>query len=397
MVAGELMIVALIVLATIACAYPFGIYMAKVFGGEKTFISKVMRPVENFFYRFAGIKENDEQNWKQYLKSFVLFFGLGFAVLFTILSIQKWLPMNPSGFGNIRWDTGLNIATSFCTNTNWQSVGFESSLTPFSQMVGIAVQNYVSASAGLAVGIALVRGFARKNTDKIGNFWVDLTRGTLYVLVPVSLVMAIFLIWQGVPQTLGNTIQATQYMGNLKPLSQVSCIPGVHKNAETMVVDTSMQTGHPFENPTPFSNAIQTMAILFIPISLLFTFGKMIGDMKKAWSLFFVCMFLFVIGLSITMCAEMSPNPVLRNAGMASGLNMEGKEMRFGIPSSALWGQSTTVVSNGSVNGMHDSFMPLSGLVYIFNMITGEVIFGGIGVGLAGLLLYSFWQCLSLA
>lgn len=391
MVAGELMIVALIVLATIACAYPFGIYMAKVFGGEKTFISKVMRPVENFFYRFAGIKENDEQNWKQYLKSFVLFFGLGFVVLFTILSIQKWLPMNPSGFGNIRWDTGLNIATSFCTNTNWQSVGFESSLTPFSQMVGIAVQNFVSASAGLAVGIALVRGFARKNTDKIGNFWVDLTRGILYVLVPVSLVVAIFLIWQGVPQTLGNTMQATTMQGQSQTIvtgpvaSQVS-IKMLGSNGGGYF---NANGAHPFENPTPFSNAIQTMAILFIPISLLFTFGKMIGDMKKAWSLFFVCMFLFVIGLSITMYAEMSPNPVLRNAGVASGLNMEGKEIRFGIPSSALWGQTTTVVSNGSVNGMYDSFMPLSGLVYIFNMIIGEVIFGGIGVGLAGLLLYS--------
>ncbi|HNW31149.1 MAG TPA: potassium-transporting ATPase subunit KdpA [Caldisericia bacterium] len=391
MIAGELMVVALIIFATIACAYPFGIYMAKVFGGEKTFMSKVMRPVENFFYKFAGIKENDKQNWKQYLKSFVLFFGLGFVILFAILSVQKWLPMNPSGFGNIRWDTGLNIATSFCTNTNWQSVSFEASLTPFSQMIGIAVQNFVSAAAGLAVGVALVRGFARKNTDKIGNFWVDLTRGVLYVLVPISLVVAIFLVWQGVPQTLGNTIQATTIQGQSQTIitgpvaSQVS-IKMLGSNGGGYF---NANGAHPFENPTPLSNAIQTMAILFIPMSLLFTFGKMIGDMKKAWSLFFVCIFLFVIGLSITMYAEMSPNPVLRNAGVASGLNMEGKEMRFGIPSSALWGQSTTVVSNGSVNGMHDSFMPLSGLVYIFNMITGEVIFGGVGVGLASLLLYS--------
>ena len=391
MIAGELMVVALIIFATIACAYPFGIYMAKVFGGEKTFMSKVMRPVENFFYKFAGIKENDKQNWKQYLKSFVLFFGLGFVILFAILSVQKWLPMNPSGFGNIRWDTGLNIATSFCTNTNWQSVSFEASLTPFSQMIGIAVQNFVSAAAGLAVGVALVRGFARKNTDKIGNFWVDLTRGVLYVLVPISLVVAIFLVWQGVPQTLGNTIQTTTIQGQSQTIvtgpvaSQVS-IKMLGSNGGGYF---NANGAHPFENPTPLSNAIQTMAILFIPMSLLFTFGKMIGDMKKAWSLFFVCIFLFVIGLSITMYAEMSPNPVLRNAGVASGLNMEGKEMRFGIPSSALWGQSTTVVSNGSVNGMHDSFMPLSGLVYIFNMITGEVIFGGVGVGLASLLLYS--------
>jgi K+-transporting ATPase ATPase A chain len=258
-------------------------------------------------------------------------------------------------------------------------------------MIGIAVQNFVSAAAGLAVGVALVRGFARKNTDKIGNFWVDLTRGVLYVLVPISLVVAIFLVWQGVPQTLGNTIQATTIQGQSQTIitgpvaSQVS-IKMLGSNGGGYF---NANGAHPFENPTPLSNAIQTMAILFIPMSLLFTFGKMIGDMKKAWSLFFVCIFLFVIGLSITMYAEMSPNPVLRNAGVASGLNMEGKEMRFGIPSSALWGQSTTVVSNGSVNGMHDSFMPLSGLVYIFNMITGEVIFGGVGVGLASLLLYS--------
>lgn len=391
MISGELLLSAIIIMSTVALSYPIGIYMAKVFAGEKVIVSKVLLPIENYIHRLLGVKCDDEADWKKYLKSFAIFFAFGFLLLFALQMTQHWFPLNPGRFPAVRWDSAVNITASFCTNTNWQPIGFENSISPFVQMLGITVQNFVSAAAGLAVGIALIRGFVRKGTDKIGNFWVDLTRGILYILLPLSLVMAVFIGLQGVPQNLGKMDTVMTMEGQSQtivtgPVASQVAIKQLGSNGGGYYNGNS---SHPFENPTPISNAVETGAIILLPIALIFTFGKMSGSMKKAWALFAVCMLLFMAGLGITMVAESQANPNILKSGGISGPSLEGKEVRFGIPQTALWAQATTATSNGSINGVHDSLMPLSGLALIFNMITGEVIFGGVGVGLVGLLLYA--------
>jgi len=299
------------------------------------------------------------------------------------------LPLNPEGMSGVRWDTALNTAISFVTNTNWQAYGGESTMSYFTQMAGLAVQNFLSAAVGIAALLVLIRGFTRKNTDKLGNFWVDLTRSILYVLLPLSVVLALILASQGVvqsfdPYVTAQTLEGANQTIPLGPAASQVSIKMLGSNGGGFF---NVNSAHPFENPNGVTNFFETLAILLIPISLVFTFGYMIKNFKQGLAIFAIMTTLFAVGLGIALWSESQPNPILEKTGV-SGDNLEGKEVRFGVGPSVLWGVATTTVSNGGVNSMHDSVMPLTGLVYMFFMCTGEVIYGGLGVGLIGMLFY---------
>jgi potassium-transporting ATPase potassium-binding subunit len=394
-------------LALLALTKPLGLYMARVFEGEHTFLHPLLRPVERLVYGICGIREENEQRWTQYAASILAFSLVSVLLVYAIQRLQGVLPLNPMRFGTrhtpanatpLTPDLAFNTAVSFMTNTNWQSYGGEQTFSYLVQMAALTVQNFLSAAAGIAVAIAMVRGFARKQANSIGNFWVDLTRGMLYVLLPLSFVFALYLCARGVPQT----FKAYQNATTLEGKAQTIAVGPVASQEAIKMLGTNgggffnANSAHPFENPTPDTNFVELLAILIISSALTYTFGKMVGDTRQGWALFAAMSIMFFVGVFVCYGAEQRGNPILTRLGVEAmptkfqpGGNMEGKEVRFGIASSALWATATTNASNGSVNSMHDSFTPIGGLVPLLNLQTDEVIFGGVGSGLYGILLYA--------
>lgn len=367
-----------------------GIYMARVFNGEEVLTSRVFRPLERWIYRLCGIDEGREMTWKTYVVALLLFNGIGLAVLFMLQLLQGVLPLNPAGFGPVRWDTAINTAVSFVTNTNWQSYSGETTMSYFTQMAGLAVQNFLSAAVGIASAIALIRGFARKNTPYIGNFWVDVVRTVVYILLPLAAIFAVVLVSQGAVQTLGppvivQTLEAGTQTISVGPAASQIAIKHLGTNGGGFF---NANSAHPFENPNGVTNIIEIFLLLLIPVSLPFVFGAMIGNRRQGYAIFAAMFLLFLAGLSMAIWAESAGNPLLQHAGVAGGVNMEGKEVRFGVVPSTFMADATTATATGAVNNAHDSLLPLTGLVLLFNMLVGEVIFGGVGVGLIGIMFY---------
>jgi len=387
-------------LILLAITKPVGTFMARVFGGERTFLHPILRWLEVLIYRLSGVREDVEQRWTQYAGALLSFSVFGFLLAYVLQRAQAYFPLNPQNFGtpNVTPDLAFNTSLSFVTNTNWQSYSGESTLSYFVQMAALTVQNFVSGAAGVAIAIALVRGFARQQIKTIGNFWVDLTRAVLYLFLPLSLVGALFLCSQGVIQNLHPYTKVTTVEGATQTIAQG---PVASQEAIKMVGTNGggffgANSAHPFENPTPLTNFVQMLMILVIPAGLTYTFGKMVGDTRQGWALFAAMSIMFLAGVFIAYPQEQGGNPLLAKLGiethasnLQSGGNTEGKEVRFGIAASALFATITTDASCGAVNGMHDSFVPLGGLVPLFNIMTGEVIFGGVGAGLYGMLLFA--------
>ena len=386
---------------------PLGAYMARVYQNERLpVLDRVLGPVERALYRAMGVRPDQEMSWRGYAGAVLAFNLLGFLALYLLLRIQAWLPLNGGELPNLRPHTAFNAAVSFVTNTNWQNYSGELTLSHLTQMLGMTVQNFVSAAMGMAVLAAFCRGLARHETDRIGNFWVDLTRTTLYILLPLSLVVALLDVSQGAVQTLDWSRTAQM----VDPV----VLDGTVVSEQTMVVGPNasqvaikqlgtngggfynMNSAHPFENPTPLSNLVEMLAILMIAAALTYTFGRMVGDTRQGWAVLAAMTVIFVPLLFGAYAAEQSGTPLLEQAGahieataLQPGGNMEGKEARFGIATSATWAAATTAASNGSVNAMHDSFTPLGGLVPMWLMQLGEVIYGGVGSGLYGMLIFA--------
>jgi K+-transporting ATPase ATPase A chain len=383
--------IAVFTVVVIALARPLGGYMTRVFNGEKTFLSIILRPVEIVFYAIAGVKANQEQSWKSYALAMLLFNAVGFGSLYAILRLQNLLPLNPQGFAALSEHLSFNTAVSFVTNTNWQSYGGESTMSNFSQMAGLAVQNFLSAATGIVLAVAFIRAFARSRANEVGNFWVDLTRCNLYILLPICVVYALFLVWQGIPQTLSGGLIAKTVEGAdqhivLGPVASQIAMKMLGTNGGGFFNANAAQ---PFENPTALSNFVQMVSIFSIGAALTNVLGRMVKDEKQGWAILGVMTVLFLAGAAICYWAESQPNAALVAAGLdPSGGNMEGKEVRFGIPASALFAVVTTDASCGAVNAMHSSFMALGGMVPLVNIELGEIIFGGVGSGLYGMLLY---------
>jgi K+-transporting ATPase ATPase A chain len=377
---------------------PLGSYMADVFEGRRTFLSRFVLPLERITYRLCGIDAEHQQDWKAYAGSCLAFSLIGALLFYAHLRLQGLLPLNPRGFGTpsapssataMTPDLAFNIATSFMTNTSWQSWSGETTLSTLSQMLGIAVQSFTSAAAGMAVAVALIRSFARQESDRLGNFWADTTRSVLYILLPLSFIGALVLCSQGVVQTLGPWQKAATLEGGAQtiPLGPVASQEPIKLLSSDGGGFFNANSAHPFENPTPLSNLVEMLLILAIPAGFTATFGRMVREQSHGWTLFAVMMFLFLAGSYITTFSERSGTPALNAASGAPGENMEGKEVRFGGPASAVFSMVSTASSDGAVNSMHDSFTPLSGLVQLFNLKTGEVIFGGTGSGLISMIL----------
>ncbi|BCG23719.1 potassium-transporting ATPase potassium-binding subunit [Pseudomonas tohonis] len=370
---------------------PFiGRFIHRAMEGQRTFLTPVFAPVERLCYRIAGVDPHSEQDWKTYTVALLLFNAAGLALLFAILMLQGMLPLNPQKLPGLEWTLAFNTAVSFVSNTNWQAYSGEASLSYFSQMVGLGVQNFVSAAVGLCVLVALARGISRRSTDKLGNFWVDLTRGTLYALLPLCLLLALFLVWQGVPQTLldyvsVHTLAGTDQVVPLGPAASQIAIKQLGTNGGGFF---GVNSAHPFENPSAWSNLLEVASIILIPAALVFTFGHYVKDLRQSRALLATMLILFVIGLGVTLYSEFQPNPALAALPIEQSGSLEGKESRLGITASALWAVTTTAASNGSVNAMHDSFSAIGGMIPMFNMMLGEVIFGGVGAGLYGMLLF---------
>jgi len=374
---------------------PLGLYMARVYQGERTILSRLFAPLERVLYRLGGLKSDEEMDWKTYSFALLLFNLVGLLFLYLLLRIQNHLPLNPQGLGVLSPDLAFNTAVSFTSNTNWQNYGGETTMSYLSQMAGLTVQNFLSAASGMAVLIALIRGIVRHATDKLGNFWVDLTRSILYILLPLALLLSAVLVSQGVVQTFrsNETIQVLDQTGlaitqsiPLGPAASQVAIKQLGTNGGGFF---NVNSAHPFENPTPLSNFLEMFAILLIPAALTYTFGKMVKDTRQGWSILAAMTLVLVVMAGFAIWAEAQPNPALSSMGIdQSAGNMEGKEMRFGVTNSALWATVTTAASNGSVNSMHDSFTPLGGLVPMWMMQLGEVIFGGVGSGLYGMLAF---------
>jgi K+-transporting ATPase ATPase A chain len=387
-------------LVLLALTKPLGAYMARLFEGERTFLHPVVRPLERLVYRICGVDEAGEQHWTHYAGSMLAFSLAGILLTYLIQRVQGILPFNPQGFGGklITPDLAFNTAASFGTNTNWQSYTPETTVSYFTQMVGLAVHNFTSAAVGIATAIAVVRGFSRRSANSIGNFWVDLTRATLYVLIPLSIVGALLLVWQGSIQNLHPYDKIATLEGGAQTIAQG---PTASQEAIKMLGTNgggffNANSAHPFENPTPFANFLQVLYIFVIPAGLTYTFGKMVRDTRQGWALFAAMSVVFLLGVFVVYPAEQSGNPNLTKLGLENaatdtqpGGNMEGKEVRFGIPGTALFAVVTTDASCGAVNSMHDSFTPLGGMVPMVNIQLGEVIFGGVGAGLYGMLMYA--------
>jgi potassium-transporting ATPase potassium-binding subunit len=365
---------------------PFlGHYMFNVFSGNRHFMLPVLGWIERKTYTFLRINPEEESNWKSYTFSLLLFNFTGFVFVFAIQLFQAHLPLNPAHLPNISWHTAFNTSVSFMTNTNWQSYAGETTMSYFVQMIGLTVQNFTSAATGIAVLLALIRGLSRKCTEKLGNFWVDLTRSVLYVLLPLSMLFAILLVSQGVIQNFKayetiHTLEGAQQVIPMGPAASQIAIKQLGTNGGGFF---NANSSHPFENPTPLSNFLEMLAILLIPAALTFTYGKMVGSVRQGWTIFSAMLILLFLGLGISLYSEYSSNPVFGNL-----LMMEGKETRIGVTGSILWSSLTTAASNGSVNSMIDSLSPLSGMVAMINIMLGEVIFGGVGAGLYGMVVF---------
>jgi potassium-transporting ATPase potassium-binding subunit len=371
-----------------ALVVPLGRYMAQVFEGKWTFLTPIFGPLERGLYRVAGVDETREQHWITYTVAMLLFNAAGFACVYALMRLQGLLPLNPAGMSAVAPDLTFNTAVSFVTNTNWQNYGGESTLSYLTQMVGLTTQNFVSAATGIALAVALIRAFARASAKTVGNFWVDLTRCTLYVLLPLSIVAALIFVWQGVPQNLGAYVDATTLEGAKQTLSQG---PAASQIAIKMLGTNgggfwNANSAMPYENPTAISNFLGLLYILLISAALTHTFGRMVKDERQGWALYAVMSILFLAGVVVCYWAEGSGNPQFAALGLDPA-NMEGKEVRFGLANSSLWAVATTDASNGSVNAMHDSFTPLGGMIPLLNIQLGEIIFGGVGSGLYGMLL----------
>ncbi len=388
---GWILILTFIALVA-AIARPLGLYLDAVFAGRRTLLSPVLGTVENAFYRLAGVKADDEQDWKAYALAILIFSFVCTLALYALLRMQGALPLNPKAFGAVAPNVAMNTAVSFVTNTNWQAYAGESTMSHLTQMVGLTVQNFLSAAVGIAVAIAFARGFARKGGGTIGNFWVDITRATLYVLLPISVLLAISYVALGMPQTLAGSIQAT----TLEGASQDIAIGPVASQVAIKMLGTNgggffnANAAHPFENMGPIVNLIQMLSIFAIGAALTITFGRMVGDERQGWALLSAMGVLFLIGTGVAYWAEAQATPALLQAGVdPSAINMEGKETRFGVAASALFAAITTAASCGAVNAMHDSFSALGGMVALTNILAGEVIVGGVGAGFYGVLVFA--------
>jgi potassium-transporting ATPase potassium-binding subunit len=382
--------IALFCAVVLALVRPLGGYMAGVFNGERTVLSPVLVPVERGLYRLCGIRADHEQTWLGYALAVLVFHVLGFLLLYAVLRLQDVLPLNPAGQSAVAPDLAFNTAASFVTNTNWQNYGGESTLSYFAQMLGLTHQNFLSAATGIALAVALIRGFSRASTRSVGSFWVDVTRCTLYVLLPLCVVYTLFLVSQGIPQTLEAYVDAT----TLEGAKQTIAVGPVASQVAIKMLGTNgggffnANAAHPFENPTALSNFVQMVSIFALGAALTNVFGRMVGDERQGWAILGAMAVLFLAGVAVTYAAEASGSSVLNGLGLTSG-NMEGKEVRFGIVASALFAVVTTAASCGAVNAMHDSFTALGGLIPLVNMQLGEIIVGGVGAGLYGMLVFA--------
>ena len=371
---------------------PLGLYMQRVFAGEATPLSPVLRPIEAALYRMAGVRPDREQTWFDYAMAFLLFHLVGMALLYLLPRLQTWLPLNPAGQPSMPPDLALNTAVSFATNTSWQSYGGETTLGHLAQMAGIAVQSFLSGAAGIVVAIVLTRGFARRGVETVGNFWVDLTRAVLYLLLPICIVAALILAWQGVPQTFSGPLVATTLQGapqtiSLGPVASQEAIKLLSGDGGGFF---NAQSAHPFENPTLVTNILSILLMPLIGAGLTNCFGRMVGNERQGWALLAVLLVLLVTGAVALNLAEGGGNPLLVSTGADTlAGNLEGKELRFGIAGSTLFSDLGTATSSGAVNAMHDSYLPLGGLVLLANMMLDEVMIGGPGSGLFGILLYA--------
>jgi potassium-transporting ATPase potassium-binding subunit len=377
---------------------PLGSYMAALFSGERTFLSPLLAPVEHIVYRICGVRPDEEQHWTTYTVAMLFFSIAGFVVLYAILRLQAFLPFNPQHLGAVPPDLAFNTAVSFITNTNWQSYSGETTLSYFTQMAGLTTHNFVSAATGIALAVALIRGFARRSAKTVGNFWVDLTRATLYLLLPLAIVMALVLLWQGVPQNFGSytlvtTLEGAKQLIAQGPVASQEAIKMLGTNGGGFF---NANSSHPFENPNAVTDLLELWSILAISAALTYTFGKMVGNTRQGWAIFAVMGVLYLGGQFVCTWAESQPSAKLgalhidqAPSALQAGGNMEGKEVRFGIADSTIWATATTDASNGSVNSMHDSYTPLGGLVPMVNIQLGEIIFGGVGSGLYGILLFA--------
>jgi K+-transporting ATPase ATPase A chain len=418
---------ALYLVVLLALVKPLGWYMARIYEGQPAWLNQLGGPLERLIYRVCGVRSDEEMDWKRYAVAMLLFNFLGLLAVYALQRVQAMLPLNPQALAAVSPDSSFNTAVSFATNTNWQGYGGESTMSYLTQMLGLAVQNFLSAATGMAILVALIRGFARRSTTTIGNFWVDLTRSTLYILVPLSTIIALALVSQGVVQTFSAyqtvpVVQPVEYdnpkldasgqpvkddKGNpvtekatakeqvlpLGPAASQIAIKQLGTNGGGFF---NVNSAHPYENATPLSNFLEMLAILVIPGALCYTFGKMVGDTRQGWAILTAMTLVFVVMTGVAIYSEQQGNPLLTPLGVDQaataaqpGGNMEGKEARFGVVNSALWATATTVASNGSVNSMHDSFTPLGGLVPMWMMELGEVIFGGVGSGLYGMLVFA--------
>lgn len=390
----------------LALAKPLGTFMAKVYQGEHTFLDRILQPLERLIYRSAGVKPDEEMGWKTYAVAMMLFNVLGLFAVYGLQRLQGVLPLNPQGLGAVSPDSSWNTAVSFATNTNWQGYGGETTMSYFTQMLGLAVQNFVSAATGMAVLAAFIRGLARHTTQTIGNFWVDMTRTTLYILLPLSLIVAFILVSQGSIQNFNSyrtvtLLQSTLDTNGKAVTEQVLPMGPAASQIAIKQLGTNgggffnVNSAHPFENPTPVSNFVQVLSILLISAALCYTFGRMVNDTRQGWAILAAMTVIFVALLAVAVWSEQAGNPLFTALGVDQtqsninpGGNMEGKELRFGIANSALWATATTAASNGSVDSMHDSFMPLGGLVPLWMIQLGEIIYGGVGSGLYGMLAF---------
>jgi K+-transporting ATPase ATPase A chain len=391
---------------------PLGVFMARVFSGEKTFLDPLLRPVEKLVYRLTSVDETHEMRWTEYTIAMLLFSGVSMALLYLIERVQQWLPFNPQKLANVPPVLAWGTAASFTTNTNWQAYGGESTMSYFTQMAGLAYHNFGSAATGIVLAIVVIRGIARKETDKLGNFWVDMTRCLLWVLMPLALVGALFLVSQGVIQNLRpyttaelsepQTVQVTGADGKTttQTVTEQTIAQGPVASQEAIKMFGTNGGGffnansaHPFENPTPLSNFVEIFMIFAISSGLTYTLGRMTGSQSHGWAVWAAMAILFLVGVTFVYWAEAGGNPLLagvdqRASAMQSGGNMEGKEVRFGIANTALFATATTDASCGAVNGMHDSFTPLGGMIPLINIMLGEIVFGGVGAGLYGVVVF---------
>jgi K+-transporting ATPase ATPase A chain len=396
--ATALVQIALFIGLLFALTKPLGAYMARVFQGERTWLSPILSPLERAIYRVSGVDPAAEQRWPGYAAAALLFSLAGMVLLYALQRLQGLLPLNPQGFGPVAPDLAFNTAASFTTNTNWQAYAGESTMSYLTQMAGLTFHNFVSAATGIAVAVALIRGLARRSANTVGNFWVDLVRATLYVLLPISVVVALFFVWQGIPQNLSPYVEATTPEGTPQVIAQGP----VASQESIKLLGTNgggffnANSAHPYENPTPLTNLIEMLLIFAIPAGLTYTFGRMVGDTRQGWAVWAAMAVLFVAGLAVALPVEQGGNPLLARLGvdqqaspLQPGGNFEGNEVRFGLVGSVLFTVVTTAASCGAVNSFLDSYLPLAGGVPLFNLQLGEVIFGGVGSGLYGMLIFA--------